>query len=233
MTHLYLLLDILSLSLPLLFSFHPKLKFYRYWKALFASIGIMMCIFIPWDIVFTSAGFWGFNDTYFSGYKLFFLPLEEWLFFICIPFACVFTHFSLLYFFPKMEISQKNTTIISHVIVAMLTLLCFIFYDKWYTLINFIYAIIVLLAVIYYNFELLKSYYLTFLVMLIPFFIVNGILTGSFIEEEVVWYNNDENLNLRLMTIPIEDVVYAFSMILTTLALTKYFKNKWATPKAN
>jgi lycopene cyclase domain-containing protein len=53
--------------------------------------------------------------------------------------------------------------------------------------------------------------------MLIPFFIVNGILTGSFIENEVVWYNDFENLGIRLFTIPIEDTVYAFTLILLNL----------------
>ena len=57
--------------------------------------------------------------------------------------------------------------------------------------------------------------------MLIPFFIVNGILTGSFIENEVVWYNNTENLNIRLFTIPIEDSVYAFTLILLCLFVMK------------
>jgi lycopene cyclase domain-containing protein len=64
--------------------------------------------------------------------------------------------------------------------------------------------------------------------MLIPFFIVNGILTGSFIDEPVVWYNNDENLGIRLFTIPVEDSVYAFTMILTVLVLTDYFHKKWS-----
>jgi lycopene cyclase domain-containing protein len=64
--------------------------------------------------------------------------------------------------------------------------------------------------------------------MLIPFFIVNGILTGSFIEDQVVWYNNDENLGIRIGTVPIEDSVYAFTMILTVLVLTNYFDKKWS-----
>jgi len=225
------MLDIASLSLPLVFSFHPRLKFYRYWPALFISIALMMLVFIPWDIIFTKNGIWGFNDTYFSGLRLSALPLEEWLFFICIPFACVFTHFSLIYFFPRMLLSQKNTTIITHVFIAILFLLCFLFYDKWYTLINFLYAIIVLLTIMYFDFGILCRYYLTFLVMLIPFFIVNGILTGSFIENEVVWYNNDENLGIRMGTIPVEDAVYAFTMILTVLALTKYFHRKFSKEK--
>jgi lycopene cyclase domain-containing protein len=67
--------------------------------------------------------------------------------------------------------------------------------------------------------------------MLIPFFIVNGILTGSFIENEVVWYNNSENLGIRLFTIPIEDTIYALSLILTNLALTEYFQSKLVRTK--
>jgi lycopene cyclase domain-containing protein len=57
-------------------------------------------------------------------------------------------------------------------------------------------------------------FYLAYAVCLVPFFVVNGILTGSFIEEEVVWYNNEENLGIRLFTIPVEDVVYGMLLIL-------------------
>ena len=71
--------------------------------------------------------------------------------------------------------------------VAALLLFSIIYYDKWYTVVNFVYAIVLLLLVKQLRPEILKSYYLTFLVILIPFFIVNGILTGSFIEEPVVW----------------------------------------------
>ena len=55
--------------------------------------------------------------------------------------------------------------------------------------------------------------------MLIPFFIVNGILTGTGIEGNIVWYNDAENLGIRLGTIPVEDSAYAFSMILLNLWL--------------
>jgi lycopene cyclase domain-containing protein len=59
---------------------------------------------------------------------------------------------------------------------------------------------------------------------LIPFFIVNGILTGSFIHQEVVWYNNAENLGIRLFTVPVEDAFYAFSMLFANLILIEKFK---------
>ena len=61
-------------------------------------------------------------------------------------------------------------------------------------------------------------------VLLIPFFIVNGILTGSGLEQSVVWYNNSEILGIRLLTIPIEDIFYGFELILINVFLYEYFK---------
>ena len=226
MNYLYLILNLGSLFIPFIFSFHPKLKFYNLWKPLFLSIIITMCIFIPWDIIFTNNGIWGFNAAYFLEYRFFNLPIEEWLFFICIPYACVFTHYSLLYYFPKMQISLKTTRVLCIVLISVLLVISLFNFNRWYTFINFAYAIILLIITLKANIKLLQNYFLTFLIILIPFFIVNGILTGSFIENEVVWYNNSENLNIRLFTIPIEDTIYAFTLVLTNLVLLEYFQKK-------
>ena len=223
MDYLYLLLNLGSISIPFLFSFHPKLKFYKYWKSLFLAIAITMFVFIVWDIVFAHIGVWGFNETYLIKLTLLGLPIEEWLFFICIPYACIFTHYALLLYFPKLNIKISSVTKISYVLITVLLALSILNHGKWYTFINFLYAAVILILVLKTKPKLLQSYYLTFLIMLIPFFIVNGILTGSMIENEVVWYNNAENLNIRLFTIPIEDTVYAFSLILTNLFLMKLF----------
>ena len=226
MNYLYLLLDLGSISIPFFFSFHPRLKFFKYWKSLSLAMILTMLIFIPWDVIFTQNGIWGFNDTYFLEHRIFSLPIEEWLFFICIPYACVFTHYALLAYFPNIKISSKSTRLISYSLLGILLISVVINYDKWYTLINFLYAIILVPIILKTNKLLLQKFFLTFLVMLIPFFIVNGILTGSFIEDEVVWYNNIENLGIRLFTIPIEDTIYAFTLILTNLSLTEFFQGK-------
>ncbi|WP_242119264.1 lycopene cyclase domain-containing protein [Aestuariivivens sediminicola] len=226
MTSLYLFLNLSSLSIPFIFSFHPKLRFYKNWKSLFTGILISMLVFIPWDIIFTNHGIWGFNSDYFLGLRLFNLPIEEWLFFVCIPYACVFTHYALIHYFPNRRLSKSTTKALGTVLSIIFAVIAVFNYDKWYTVINFTVALMVLILVMIKNLELLRTYYLSFVIMLIPFFIVNGLLTGSFIKNEVVWYNNSENLNMRLFTIPVEDTVYAFTLILLTLFVMNFNRIK-------
>jgi lycopene cyclase domain-containing protein len=226
MTYLYFLLDIGSFFIPFLFSFHPKLQFYKKWKSLFPAIFIMMAFFIPWDIIFTNQEIWGFNKAYITGYEFFNLPVEEWLFFICIPYACLFTHYALHYFFPKLKLSDRATSVIYVFLISILLGLLLYNYDRLYTVVNFTYAILILGLVFNYRRSLLNTFFPAFLVILIPFFLINGILTGSIIENPVVWYDHSENLNTRILTIPVEDSIYALGMLLTVLVCTEYFEER-------
>jgi lycopene cyclase domain-containing protein len=116
-----------------------------------------------------------------------------------------------------MKLGENSSKSIAVGLMLTLVFVLIFNYDKWYTLVNFSLAIPLTLIVLKYNPKLLQHFFLTFLVMLIPFFIVNGVLTGSWIENQVVWYNNAENLGIRMGTIPIEDSIYAYSMILMSL----------------
>ena len=227
MNSLYLWLNIGSIAVPLLYSFHPKLQLYKKFHWLLLSLMLTMGVFIPWDVIFTINGVWGFNSDYFLGFKIFSLPLEEWLFFICIPFACVFTHYALLLYFPNLKLNKVATKAISISLVLILFILALANYDKWYTLVNFSLAIPLTWLVYKYNPQLLQHFFLTFLVMLIPFFIVNGVLTGSWIDNQVVWYNDAENLGIRMGTIPVEDSIYAYSMILMNLFFFEYLCSRF------
>ncbi len=227
MNYLYLWLNIGSFIVPFLVSFHPRLRFYKKWRSLFPAIVLMMAVFIPWDILFTNNGFWGFNEAYLTGYSLLGLPIEEWLFFICIPYACLFTHYALLELFPKFSFSKIAVEVIYVLLVSLLVIILWFYYDRWYTLVNFLYGIIILGVVYNYDKKLLYTFFPTYLVILIPFFLVNGILTGTGIDEPVVWYLNAENLGIRLGTIPIEDVIYNLGMLLTVYVLTEMFERQF------
>ncbi len=200
------------------------MRFIRWWKSVFLSLFIVAFFFLVWDVIFTKIGVWGFNPTYHVNFTIFGLPLEEILFFICIPYASIFTHYAVGYFFSNLELSKKVTSYLTIVLFFISVVVLILNTDKWYTLVNFS----VFAGLLAYSFfaknMILQKFYLTFLVILIPFFIVNGILTGSFIHQEVVWYNNAENLGFRIGTVPIEDAFYAFSMLFANLILIEKFK---------
>lgn len=233
MWHFYLLLNVASLSVPLMFSFHPKLKFHKLWKHFFPATFLMMALFILWDSIFTAAGIWGFNEKYLSGIHLGNLPLEEWLFFICIPYACLFTLYAFKTIAPRFKFSNSTTAVVYYALQTVLIATLLYFYDRWYTAVNFSLAIIVMALVFNYKRETLTVFFPVFLVLLIPFFIVNGFLTGSWIDEEVVWYNNAENLGFRIGTVPIEDSIYALSMLLMVFVLMEKSMEKSNAPKTS
>jgi lycopene cyclase domain-containing protein len=202
------------------------MRFIKFWKQVFLSIAIVAFIFISWDILFTAQGVWGFNDNYLVGLNVLNLPIEEWLFFICIPYACIFTHYAIRHFLPYVKLSSFITKGITIVLLLVLTTLIILNYDKSYTFYNFSLLVLILLYSLIAKEAELSSFYISFLIILIPFFIVNGILTGSYIEDPVVWYNNNENLGIRLGTIPVEDIGYAFSLIFLNIILIEKFKRR-------
>lgn len=202
------------------------MRYINRWKAVFYGIIITAIFFIIWDIIFTKMGIWHFNPRYHSGVDFFGLPIEEWLFFFCIPYASIFIHYAFHYFYPNFALSDKTIKIIYVILMAILIPTVIFNYDKWYPFVNYTVVILILTYVYFKKPEILKTYFITFLIILIPFALVNGILTGSFIDEPVVIYNNAENLGIRMGTIPIEDAGFAFSMLLMSLILIDNFEKK-------
>jgi lycopene cyclase domain-containing protein len=202
------------------------MKYIKRWKAVFLSIFITAILFIIWDIIFTKIGVWSFNPRYHSGIEFFGLPIEEWIFFICIPYASIFIHFAFHYFYPNVSLSNKTVRIIYWILMLVLVPTIILHYNQLYTAINYSALVLVLTYTVFKVPHVLNTFFITFLIVLIPFSLVNGILTGSFIDEPVVYYNNAENLGIRLGTIPIEDVGYAFTMLLMSLVLIKKIEKK-------
>jgi lycopene cyclase domain-containing protein len=224
---LYFLLLLISVAVPILLSFDKRLRFYKKWKYVLPSIFIVAAVYIAFDIYFTKLGVWGFNPRYLSGISLFHLPMEEWLFFIIIAYASLFLHFSIVEYFPNAKVGKKWTERITILLFVLLILMVFLFHDKMYTVYISLTTAVALALAYFDKSQTIASFYISFLVILIPFLIVNGILTGSFIESEVVWYNNDENLGIRFFTIPIEDFAYGFSLILYNLLLITGLKTQF------
>lgn len=221
---LYFVLLLASVAVPLVLSFDKRLQFYKKWPFILPAIFIVAAVYIAFDIWLTKLGVWGFNPRYLSGIFIFYLPIEEWLFFVVIAYASLFLHFSIVEYFPQAKLNTTATKWVSVFLVLFSAAVLATNTGQAYTTYIFAKMAVVLLLALFLKSKSISAFYVTFLVILIPFIIVNGILTGSFIEGEVVWYNNNENLGIRLFTIPIEDVAYAFSMLLLNLVVLERIK---------
>lgn len=202
------------------------MHFIQHWKAYFTSIIAVGIIFILWDIYFAYQNVWGFNDQYLIGFRILKLPLEEWLFFLLIPYASVFIHYALKYFFPAIQLENKTTKWITYVLFLVGLLITVFNYDKMYTFVCVgIFTILMLLQIIF-EWKYAQRFYLSFIIIFIPFFFVNSALTGSYSEKPVVFYDNTENLGIRLGTIPLEDSFYCFALLYSITLVFEYLKNK-------
>ena len=222
---LYFILLLASSGVPLALSFDKRLRFYKKWRFVLPAIIIVAAVYILFDIVFTRHGIWGFNPRYLSGITLLNLPLEEILFFFAIPYASLFLHDSFVEYFPKTRLNSRSTQFITIIFIILSLGLAFFNTEKVYTFYISLKVFVVLLLSLFDKSRVIQRFLVTFLLILVPFVIVNGILTGTGIEQEVVWYNNSENLGIRVFTIPVEDFGYAFSLILFNLLLIEKFQN--------
>lgn len=218
----YLLINFLTVFFPIILSFDSKVQFFKSWKYIFPALFISGCVFLVWDWIFTLTGVWSFNADYILGVYFFGLPLEEILFFITVPFACLFIYSCLNYYLKK-NILKQVTPGISWFLVVLSVLMLVIYHHRVYTLITFS---LLFVLIVYSRFikkaRYLSRFYLAYLVSLLPFYLVNGLLTSI----PVVMYNNQQNMNIRIGSIPAEDHFYSLAMILLNIILFEYFKSR-------
>jgi lycopene cyclase domain-containing protein len=210
---LYLCINVASIAIPLACSFERRIRFYSSYRALFPAVVLPAAVFIIWDSLFTNMAVWGFNPRYLSGIRAGNLPLEEILFFLCIPYACLFTHEVLRYFVKRDLLGVVARPIGMGLLIALLVAAA-VYHQRLYT---FWTAILTAVFIAVHLFLLRRTYWsrliLTYAVILLPFFIVNGVLTGMGLPEAIVWYDNAENMGIRMLTIPVEDAFYGFLLI--------------------
>ena len=212
MTPLYFYTLLGSILIPLLYSVF-RTDFIKNWKNFIISTSLIAIIYLIWDVIFTNTGIWGFNDNYCLGIYFLKIPLEEWLFFFVIPFCSLFTHYAFFTIYSNLRLNKTLTLYVSVFIILLSFFLIVTNLSKAYTTVNFAFLAVIIVLGTMYKLKLLQQFYISFLIILIPFIIVNGILTGVVTETPIVWYNDLENLGIRFYTIPVEDFGYAFSML--------------------
>lgn len=222
----YLLILFFTVFVCFIASFDKRLAFNKHFGAFLKSAVIVGIPFILWDVWFTAHGVWWFNFDYTCGIIIAGLPIEEWLFFICIPFSCLFTYFCIDKFFKLDWLAGFNNMIVFASIIVC-SLVALLHSDKAYT---FVTAIVTILSLVYLHFLARTSWIsqasMVYLILMLGFFPVNGILTGTGLESPIVNYNPKEFLGIRMFTIPIEDAFYGYSQFLWIVYFFKMFQKK-------
>ena len=216
--YIYFIILAASLAGPFALSFDKKVAFYKKWKYLFPAMIFPALLYIIWDIYFTSKNVWSFNEKYITGLKLVNLPIEEVLFFFVIPYCCVFIYECIRCYFPGIKIKSIADIILQGLAVVLL-ITGLVFYKKYYSCWTFSFCALFIMSIYIFK-DFFKyfdrvSFLISFAIVLIPFLIVNGFLTAI----PVVLYNDEENLGIRIYTIPFEDIFYGMLLVMMDISL--------------
>ena len=103
MSFTYLWINIAIIAGPLWATRDPQLAYRRQLPAVAAAIAVVSSLYITWDSIAAGRGEWSFNPRYVTGIKVFNLPIEEILFFITVPYACL-----LLYEVVRIKTKQAR-----------------------------------------------------------------------------------------------------------------------------
>jgi lycopene cyclase domain-containing protein len=196
------------------FYFHNRVKQ--------TALAILMAAvpFIIWDSC--AAGIhWYYNKSYIVGLYLLDLPIEEWLFFITVPYACLFT-WEMVAKHKKKSRHLRKYFILSTAGLSLIGSLIFMLFGKTYT--GLVLAALGLVAF----FDQTKGAgilnqtktYLYIVVVMLFTLIFNGYLTGR----PIVLYNDQYQLGIRIFTTPIEDFGFGLGLLLLTVTIFESLK---------
>lgn len=205
----YLIIDLLIILFPLLFSFENKIKFYKNFAELFISISSVGIPLIIWDYYANLNGVWGFSENYTTGIRILGLPIEEIAFFLVVPYSMIFLWETYNYYIQSGRIGfSKNIFVF---LASLSLLIAVINFGKNYTFTVFLFLTIIFFISYLTNFGFINSTskLLFFILSFIPFLLVNYLLTSI----PVVTYNPDHYSNINIITIPLEDFFYSFLLV--------------------
>ena len=206
---LYTKIDLLVLALPLSLSFDRKVAFWRRWPQVFAAIAAVVFVFGAWDAWMASRGIWSFHPEHAGTWRFLHLPMGEWLFFVCVPYACLFVLACSRAYFVDRPLA------IPRWIVALAAAACFALAfacrELGYTATVLLSGGVALAVMEALDPATLRSrnFWVALGLTYLPFLVANGFLTGI----PIVLYDDSQNLGIRVGTIPLEDFLFSFSMM--------------------
>lgn len=218
----YLFLILITIVGPIALSFDKKVAFYKNWKHFALAMLTPTVIYIIWDIWFTKIKVWSFNPQFVCGNWFASLPIEEYLFFIIIPYACLFIYDCLKVYLPSFSLNKRLKPTVFLLMAISIFVIC-VNPTHLYTTVTFGFLFVTLAVLLLTrNTKHLSHIFLAWIIALLPMSYVNGVLTGK----PVLIYNDAQNLGIRIGTIPLEDFFYNMVYMLWMITVYEILKKK-------
>lgn len=205
----YLLFDLLVLSAPLCIGAWRRAWFYDRMLAALRAVLLVAIPFVVWDAAVAGRHWW-FDPRYVLGVELLGLPVEELLFFVAVPLACLFAWETVLKA-PRAR-ARRGLRWLYPLLWALVPLgLVVLGHGEQYT--GAALLALGLVAVLDHalgtGLLLAPRAHAFFGVVLLLTVVFNGYLTAR----PVVHYGESYQLGLRVGTIPVEDFVYGLALV--------------------
>jgi lycopene cyclase domain-containing protein len=221
----YLIFNLIVISGPVIFGSFKHFHFWNRWRDVLLSSVIIGVPFIIWDALVTDKH-WMFNSQFTINFRLANLPIEEWLFFLTVPSACLFTWEMIINRFEDSRI--KFGSILRYGVFVMPAIGLWLFaIGKQYTGLVFISITVAIFLDFYLRTDLVfqKRFYLYVLLIILFTLVFNGYLTWR----PVVLYGESYQVGFRIFTIPIEDFGYGFSLLFMCTTIYERLKKQKIT----
>ncbi len=207
---LYTLLSLFILAGPLALSFDRKVAFIQYWPGVVSAVLIVGGLFAVWDIYMTRNGHWWFNPRYTGRLRIAHLPPGEVLFFIAVPYACLFIYEVIIaYSGDQLWFAWQS----------WMSVLAVVFFSGFaWSQRTRVYTCSALLSVaVFFGLQAgllpalpgTRAFWLFIGISMLAFLIFNGLYTAL----PTIHYRNQAIWGCRLGSIPIEDFFYNFSFL--------------------
>ena len=212
----YLIFNLVVISGPAFFGSLKCCYIWNHWKQILIAIALPAIPFLFWDALVTGAH-WNFNPEYVSGIKIINLPIEEILFFITVPFACLFTWEMIIRRAKEKTLNLNWLRML--VYFALPAGIYFFTIGKQYTGLTLSFLFLANLVDQFLKTNLLfdRRFYFYLLLIVIFTLIFNGYLTWR----PIVTYGVEYQLDFRTITIPVEDFFYGISLLWMNTSLYK------------
>lgn len=224
---LYLSINLFIFLSTFSLSFHRSVSFWRRWGALLPAYLAISLPFIVWDLFMIKYDHWGFDPAYIVGWRLFHaIPVEEVLFFFTVPYACTFTYEAIRTFVPERRVPFSR---IPYVLTGIVSIGAAVpFWHQPYTASVLVMLGIVLIGSPFIAPDLFRNTgFFAFLIGATFLFVAFNYLLTSI---PIVWYwhgsiwGGDGAWNGRFITIPYEDFIYNFALLIGFLAVYHKFR---------